>query len=162
VNGDLVTFDILQDSFVGRRFSSGVVFGGESVDRNAQGEAFDLCPFQWNGPDSTGNELDSDSARFQAGEDLIQLAKPNERLPTHNRNVQGLVSIHKFHELSYELRSFKIAHLIQENSADVVLAIRIATRTAEWAFLGDFYREERRSPCEDSLPTGQNLARFHT
>jgi hypothetical protein len=64
-------------------------------------------------------------------QNLVELTKPYEWLATDDRYVQWLVTIDELHKTVHKLFTFVIADLIQQHTAsEVLIAIRIASRTA--------------------------------
>jgi len=83
MNGDLMPLDVLEDSIVGGRRPPHVVFGLESVDRDADLQARNRCPFDRDRTYCAGHDLDVQAALGEPGQQDVQLAKADERLTSH-------------------------------------------------------------------------------
>ena len=137
-------FDVLQNPLVGRRFSTGIVFGRQSVNGNHEVHFPDFRPFDGNWAHSARHQLDVHVARFDLREDLSDLLEAHERFAAHERNVNGPVRIDQLHHSIHEFLSTKVTDLTQNRSpAEMLISIGIAAWACERTLFSDFYREER-------------------
>ena|SRR5437870_6634888 len=129
------------------------MFGRETIDRNDDRYAADFRPLERNSTNSAGDELNMNFACLELRQNVIQFSEPHQRLSANDGDMQWLVAIHQFDKPPNKFRSLEVADLVQQNPADVFVAVRIATRTAQRAFLGDLYRQEGSAARENSFPS---------
>src|SRR5262249_46352045 len=133
VDRNRVAFDVVQDAVIRCGFSANVMFSRQSIDRYSDREQFRFRPLDWNRSNRARHKLNHDSPRLELRENLVQLTKPNERLPANNGNVQRLVLIDKPHEAINEFFAFEVADLLQNHcAAQMVVAICVTAGAGEW------------------------------
>jgi len=95
---DLVAFDVLEDAIVGRRRPAHVVFGLQTIDRDADLQPGNLRPLDRNRTHGARHDLDEQSALGQLGQQHIQLAIAHQRLAADERDVQRLHPVDDFED----------------------------------------------------------------
>src|SRR5688572_7199902 len=157
---DLVTLDVLQNARVGGGLTAGVMFRLQPVDGDADLQAPQRRPREWNGPHRAGHDLDEEAAIGELRQNDIELAIPHQRFPANQRNMQWAQPIDELEDAVNERRTLAIAESAQRlGAAQMLVAIGVAARAAERAFACDFNREIG-TPAREYLPPGADDA-FH-
>src|SRR5262245_60144675 len=153
VNGDSVPGDVLEDAVVGGRRPAHVVLGLQPVDGNDNRGAREAGEKSRDFTHGARDELGVNASLRENGNQCFQLAIAYERLATDDRDVQRLVLINQAQHPINEFLPLEVANLTQGDlAAEMVVAVRIAPRTAQRALASDFDRERRCVPCEDPTP----------
>ncbi len=141
MHNDLMAGYILQNTFVSRRKASLVMLRLEPIDGHCQVQIVEQVPLGGDRPDSAGDQLHFDSQPVQFRQQHIQLAEAHQRLASDNRHMQRTKPPDQFQNLFDQLGSAEIAELPKFHpAAQMVRLVRVAARTAQWAFLGNFDR----------------------
>ena len=78
----------------------------------------------------------------QRRQDLVQLAKADQRLAADDRDVQRLVLVDQSHEPIDELLALVVADLPQRDAAaQMLVAVGVTARAAQRTLAGDFDRQ---------------------
>ena len=160
VDGDLMSFDVLEDAIVCGRLASLVVFRLKSVDGHDNLQSRKSDPFRRDRPHGAGHDLRIHSHLRESRQDLAEFPITDERFTTHDRNVKRSMLFNEREKAIDELLAFEIADLAQRHiAAEVIVAICVTTGTFERTFAGDLDREGRTITAKDSSPCGDNA--FH-
>ena len=110
-------------------------------------------PFLRYRPDGAGHQLCVDTPLCKLRQDMVELAKPDERLAPDDREVQGAMPIDEPHHAVDERLSLQIPDIPQGHAApEMVVAVGVAAGAAERTFPSDFDRERRTISAKDAAP----------
>lgn len=122
----------------------------------------DAAPFERNGANGAGDDLDFDIHGVQLGEEDGQFAVANQRFAADDGKMQGFDAANEREDGGDQGIATKVTELAERaNRAQVVRLVRVTARTAERAFLGDFEREERPLPAKDFAPGRSDVFELH-
>src|SRR5580765_8791104 len=126
MNSNLMTFGVLQNSFVRGGFPPDIMFGCKTIDGDCGSHSFDFCPFDGNWPNSAGDDLDMNIPRFKNRQDLIQLPEAYQGFSAHDGHVQRPVLIHQTDYSIDQSLSLKITDLSKYGiTPEVIRSVRI-------------------------------------
>src|SRR5208282_5518717 len=98
---DLTPRNVLQDALVRGGLAADVVIFRESVHRHGYAHARNLHPLRWNGNHGAGYDQRENSRLTKRGKNSAQLAMPNQRLTTDQRDVHRFVLAHEIENAVY-------------------------------------------------------------
>src|SRR5258708_5581599 len=93
VDRDLLARDVLQDSIVRCRRASNIVLWLQSVNRYDDVQMGMRRPTRRHRPECTGDDLDVNSSIKQLRNHQLELAIPDERVASHDRQMQRLEAV---------------------------------------------------------------------
>src|ERR1700722_6143899 len=144
VNGHPRSADVLEDALVGGWLAAFVVLRLQAVDRYHDIQLLEPAPVGWNNSEGAGHDLRMYSAAFQLRQEQFKLTISNQRIPAYKRDMKRLAFIDERKHSVDQFIALEVGKLTQLNSTSKMCRVeRIAARTSEGAFLGDFNRERR-------------------
>ena len=131
--------NVAQNTFVRRGFTPGIVLGLQSVDRYNNVQPPDALPVWIDFSESAGYYLHVNTAFGDSRQEFVELAMSDQRIAAYDRQVQGLVMIHKRKHLADKLRPTMITQVAQHGQAlQVIVTVGVTPRTAQWTLSCDF------------------------
>ena len=131
-------FDVLEDALVGRGCAANIVFGLEAIDRHDELQPVQPLPLAWNGSNGAGHELRVDASFGHPRQNLVEFLVSDQRLASHDRDMQRPEAIDERHESRDQLIAFVIGQPSERDFAtEVLIAVGVATRTSQRALLRD-------------------------
>jgi len=125
-------------------FAAFVVLRLQAVDRYHDIQLLEPAPVGWNNSEGAGHDLRMYSAAFQLRQEQFKLTISNQRIPAYKRDMKRLAFIDERKHSVDQFIALEVGKLTQLNSTSKMCRVeRIAARTSEGAFLGDFNRERR-------------------
>jgi hypothetical protein len=99
----------------------------QAVDRDDEVEEAGSAPLEGNRPDGARHHLSVDSAPFQRGKEFGDLPPADQRLTTHDRQVERAMSIDQGENSFDELGALEIPNPTERaRGTEVPVAVRIA------------------------------------
>src|SRR5687768_13452604 len=161
MDGDVMAIDVLQDAVVGRRSPARVVFGLQAVDRDANLQPPERRPLDRYRPHRAGYHLHKQAALGQLRQHDVELTVTDQRLAADERDVQRAQPIDHFEDTVDEGLALAVGHCAERlAAAKMVVAIGVATRTAQGAFARVFEGKIGAASGEDLTPGADDA--FHS
>ena len=163
VNGDLMPFDVLEDAIVGRGRAAHVVFRLEAIDRHDELQPVQPLPLAWNGSNGARHELRVYASFGHLRQDRVEFLVSDQRLASHDRDVQRPEAIDERHESRDQLVAFVIGQPSERDVAtEMLIAVGVATRTSQRALLRDLDRDVRAVSSKNAAPSLDHLVGSNT
>src|SRR5215475_11136056 len=90
MHGEPMARNMFKDALISRWRTALVMLRRQSVHRDHQMQFLNAPPLRWNWPDRTRDDLNLDTHFRELGKQDSQLVVANQRLATHNRDVNRL------------------------------------------------------------------------
>ncbi len=157
VDGDPVARDIFQDSIVGRRGAPDIVFGLQAVDRDSHGQVRERSPGRRRRTESAGDDLHVDAPVQQQRNHRFELAIPDQRVASHQRQMQRPQAVGHLQHSVDQLLSLAVAKAAQRDAAaQVPVLVGVASGAPQRALPGDFDRKGRPLSLQNPAPRFYN------
>src|SRR5947209_13492089 len=99
----------------------------------------DSTPLRGNFADGARDELRMNVTAGQLRKNRAELAEPHQRFAADDRDVQRPLSIDQGEHAVNQLLSLEVADFAERDfAAEMFVAVRVAARTPQRAFTGDF------------------------
>ena len=158
VNVDLATPNVGEDSFISCRCATGIMMLRQTVDRHCHSRARNPHPLMRNWDHRTRHHHRVHFHFTQYRQYPAQLAMTYKRFPTHEGNMQRTMI---FDQANNPVDQFVPASIAQtaegHQTAQMRVAIGVATRTVERTFPCDFNGKHRGAASQDRSPRAQQL-----
>lgn len=162
MDGDLMSGNVFENAIVSCGRTPRVVLGLQAIYGDDQMKIADGAPFERNGANSAGDELDFDIHGCQLGEDDVQFAIANQRLPTDDGQMQGFDAANERENGVDQGVATIVTELAQRaNRSQVVRLVSVTAGTAERAFLGDFERKKGFLSAKNFAPGRSDVLESH-
>jgi hypothetical protein len=136
------------------------VLGLEAVDRDHDGHETELRPGLGDAPYGARHDLDPYAASIEEGQELVQLAIPDEGLAAHQMDEQGSLTVDQLQDPLDEGGPGAVGERSQRDAREVLGLVGVAPRTREGAAGRDLDREGGRVPLEDPSPGTEDVRAF--
>lgn len=154
--------DVLENAIVSCGSTPRVVLGLQAVYGNDQVKRGDAAPFERNGSNRAGDDLDFDLHGGQLGKEGAQFAVANQRFAADDGKMQGFEAANEREDRGNQCVATEVTELAERASGgQVVRFVSVTAGTAQRAFFGDFEREEWPLSAKNFAPGWSDVFESH-